>query len=160
MVAVVADRQVGWVFVGAQVVLLVTLVVLPERDDWPTPGWVEAVGVGLVVIGVVVVAAASLRLGAALTPTPVPRSGAALATGGWYGIVRHPIYSGVLLVVAGLVVGSGSLVALVVGIVTWLFFHLKASWEERRLRAVHPGYDAYADRTPRFVPSVRRRRHG
>lgn len=141
---------------AVQAALLVVLVILPDRSDWPTPGWVEAVGTILVIVGIVVVVAASRRLGSALTPTPVPRAGAALATDGWYARVRHPIYSGVLLVVAGLVAGSGSVVVLAVGVVTWGFFHAKAGWEERRLRAAHPGYDAYATVTPRFVPRLRR----
>ena len=57
---------------AGQVVLLVALVVLPGRDDWPTPPWLRTLAQLFVIAGFVVLVAASLRLGRALTATPVP----------------------------------------------------------------------------------------
>ena len=145
-------RTVGWVLVGVQAGLLATLILLPERHDWPTPPAIEAMGVALVVAGVVGGFVAARRLGSALTPTPEPRSGDRLRTDGLYAHVRHPIYTAVLVVVVGMVVRSGSLATAAVGLVTVVFFQLKARWEEARLRARYADYDAYAARTPRFVP--------
>ena len=145
----------GWAFVAGQAVLLVALVVLPGRDDWPTPSWVRLVGQVLVVAGFVLMIVASLRLGRGLTATPVPNARGQLITGGLYQYVRHPIYSGVLLVVVGLTVRSGSFVTLSVAIVTVVFFDRKARWEEAQLRERYPDYAEYASHTPRFVPGVR-----
>lgn len=144
-------RAIGWAFVGAQFVLLATLILLPGRDHWPTPGWLSALGLVVVVTGVGLAAVAALRLGPALTPTPMPNDGG-LVTGGLYRWVRHPIYSGVLLVVVGLTLPSGSVVTLVVGVITVAFFNFKAAWEERRLAERYPGYEAYRARTGRFIP--------
>lgn len=142
----------GWAFVAGQVVLLVALVLLPGRDDWPTPSWVWLVGQVLVIAGFVLMILASLRLGRGLTATPVPNARGELITGGLYRYVRHPIYTGVLLIVVGLTLRSGSFLTLAVAAVTVVFFDRKAAWEEARLRERYPGYDEYASRTPRFIP--------
>jgi protein-S-isoprenylcysteine O-methyltransferase Ste14 len=145
-------RTVGWAFVAGQVVLLVILVLLPGRDDWPTPSWVWMVGQVLVLAGFVLMIVASLRLGRGLTATPVPAARGQLVTGGLYRYVRHPIYTGVLLVVAGLTLRSGSFVTLTVAAVTVVFFDRKARWEEAQLRERYPDYADYAAHTRRFVP--------
>ncbi len=144
--------RTGWLFVAAQAVLLVTLVALPGNDAWPTPTWLRLLGMTAVVGGVALVAVAALRLGPALTPTPVPTEAGSLTTEGLYRFVRHPIYSGVLAAVIGVTVRSGSLIVLVVGLLTIAFFHVKARWEEDRLTEHYPSYPAYAAVTPRFLP--------
>jgi protein-S-isoprenylcysteine O-methyltransferase Ste14 len=143
-------------FVGVQIVLLVALAVLSgsPRSDWPTPPLVRALAALCTLGGLVVVVIASLQLGRSLTATPVPNDRGELRTTGLYGVVRHPIYSGLLLVVIGLAVRSASWITAVVAVVTIAFFHAKASWEERRLTDHYPGYAAYAARTGRFVPRV------
>jgi protein-S-isoprenylcysteine O-methyltransferase Ste14 len=105
-----------------------------------------------VFVGLVVIVVASLGLGTGLTPTPVPSLRGHLETGGLYRFVRHPIYTGVLAIVAGLTVRSGSYVTLAVAVATVFFFNRKAAWEEARLRERYDGYAEYAARTPRFVP--------
>jgi len=147
----------GWVFVAVQGVLLGALILLPGRDDWATPSLLRGAGYGFILAGLAVIAIASLRLGSALTPTPVPTSRGVLATTGLYRWVRHPIYTGVLAIVAGLTVRSGSVVHLAVAVITVVFFVVKAKWEEARLAERYPDYAAYAAITPRFVPRPRRR---
>ncbi|MEM8904750.1 MAG: isoprenylcysteine carboxylmethyltransferase family protein [Actinomycetota bacterium] len=147
-----SERAVGWAFVAVQAALLVTLVALPGGDDWSTSGATGTVGDVVVVVGFVLMAVGALGLGRSLTPTPVPVDGGELRTSGPYRFVRHPIYTAVLLVVAGLTLRSGSWPTVAVAMATLVFFHVKAAWEERRLAERYPGYDAYARSTPRFVP--------
>lgn len=135
-----------------QVVLLAAIVLLPGRDDWPVGGAVRALGVALVLGGVVLGLVASLRLGSSLTPTPVPRSSGRLEVTGPYRYVRHPIYTAVLMVVVGVAIGSGSWITATVAVVTISFFHHKAAWEETQLAKRYEDYPAYAARTPRFLP--------
>lgn len=153
-----SDVVRGWLYVGAQVGLLAALVLLPSRADWPTPGWVRTLGYVGILAGLALVAVASLGLGRALTPTPVPNRRGGLRTDGLYRFARHPIYTGVLTIVAGLVLRSGSLVSLAVGVVTVIFFDAKARWEELKLAEVFPDYPDYAARTARFFPHPFRRR--
>lgn len=144
---------IGWLLVLVQAVLLVGLVLTPGSDAWPTPGWLDGLGLALVVAGLALVAVASLQLGSALTPTPEPREGSTLRTTGLYGVFRHPIYVGVAVIVVGLVLGSGSVARLALGLVTLVFFDRKAAWEEGRLAAVHPDYGTHLANTRRWLPT-------
>lgn len=145
-------HTIGWIFVAIQAVLLAALVLLPSRDDFTLPSWLDTafdvvfwLGLGLVVI-------AALHLGRSLTATPVPLERAELRTNGPYRWARHPIYSGVILVVVALAARSGSVVSLAVGAATLAFFVVKSSWEERQLTERFPGYADYAAHTGRFFP--------
>jgi protein-S-isoprenylcysteine O-methyltransferase Ste14 len=152
------DRRTGWVFVAVQAVLLIALVASSAlgREDWPTPPVVRAVSALCTLGGLVVMVVAALQLGRALTPTPVPNEHGALRTSGLYGMVRHPIYSGLLLVVIGLTLRSASWITAAIAVATIAFFHKKAAWEERRLASRYPDYPTYAARTGRFVPRAQR----
>jgi len=149
--------RTGWLLVAVQVVLLVALVLVPTGTAWPMPAWLRTAASGATLLGLVAIVVASLTLGRALTPTPVPNGRGELRTGGLYGLVRHPIYTGVLLVVVGLTVGTRSIAGLALGLLTVGFFVLKARWEEARLAEAFPAYRDYAAVTPAFVPFVPRR---
>ncbi len=151
---------VGWLWVAAQAVLLLVLVLLPGRSDWPTPTLVDVVAQVLFFGGLALVIVAALGLGRSVTPTPVPVTYGSLTTGGLYRFVRHPIYTGVLAVVAGMTIRSGSVIHLAVAAATVVFFDRKAAWEERRLAETYPGYDRYAAVTPKFIPRVTGRSTG
>ena len=153
-----SPRAIGWAFVGVQVGLLVTLVILPARTDFPLPQHVRTLADIVFWLGVSFAVVAGLTLGRSLTATPVPTTAGTLRTSGVYALARHPIYTGVILIVAAMAVRSRSFISVAVAVATLGFFHLKAVWEEHQLTAVYPGYPAYAARTPRFIPSPRRRR--
>jgi protein-S-isoprenylcysteine O-methyltransferase Ste14 len=154
---VTSSRRTGWLFVTVQVVLLVTLVALPTGTDWHHSTWMSAVSTILLFAGAGIALVGMGHLGPSLTATPEPKHGASLRTGGLYRYARHPIYTGVLLVAAGLVLRSRSFVTLTVGVVTLAFFNGKAAWEERRLAATYDDYAEYSARTGRFAPRPRRR---
>lgn len=147
------NRQtIGWTFVVAQVGLLLLIIVAPSGDDWATPGWLTIIGWIISIVGVGIALAASMRLGAALTPTPVPTGRGELTTHGMYRYVRHPIYTGVLAIVVGIVIRSGSITTAIIGLVLIAFFRVKSRWEEQQLRDHYAGYEEYCLVTPRFVP--------
>ncbi len=148
------DKTIGYVFVGCQVVLLLALIVPTTGDDWVVSGGLRLVGLAFIIGGLVLVGLASGRLGPALTATPVPNGRGGLRTDGLYRLVRHPIYSGVLLIVIGLVLRSGRWLSVAVGVATISFFHTKAQWEERKLREHFADYEAYSKVTPRFLPRL------
>lgn len=152
------QRRTGWAFVAVQAVLLVALVLVPAADDWPTPPWVLALASVLTLGGMIVIVVTAFRLGRSLTASPIPSGGAHLHTDGLHRWVRHPMYSGLLVLVAGVVLRSANLVALVIGAIIVVFFHRKAVWEEQRLHDRFPEYAAYAAATPRFVPRLIGRR--
>lgn len=147
------DQRTGWLFVAIQFALLGAIILSPDSDQWSTGTVVTAVGWFISGAGVAIAIAAALRLGSSLTPTPVPTAQGTLKTDGLYRFVRHPIYTGVLGVVAGIVIRSGSLITAALGAGLCVFFWVKSSWEEDQLRERYDGYDEYAARTGRFVPN-------
>ncbi len=147
-----SERTTGWVFVAVQAVLLAALVLLPSRTDFPVPSGVRTAANVIFWLGMLLIAIAAAVLGRSLTATPVPLDRAVLRTTGPYRWARHPIYSGVILVVIALTMRSGSLISVAVGLTTLVFFVVKSQWEERRLTERFPDYAAYAARTGRFFP--------
>jgi protein-S-isoprenylcysteine O-methyltransferase Ste14 len=150
------NRRTARLLVAGQAALLAALAVLPRRHDWPLPPVLRATAVLLAGSGVGVVAAASTSLGKGLTALPIPNERAELRTGGLYRYVRHPVYTGVLSAALArtVLLRNRWAVPVTAGLVALLT--VKARFEEAHLRARFAGYDAYARRTPRFAPSVRR----
>lgn len=114
----------------------------------------RAVGLALVVAGLVLAGWGLLDLRDALTPLPHPRDGAELVDTGSYRLVRHPIYGGIVLGSTGYALVTGSPLALAGAAVLLGFFRLKSGREEAWLREHYPAYLAYATRTKRMIPWV------
>lgn len=144
--------SVAWALVGAQFGLLAGLVVLPAGELWSRNVLTFVIGGLLIGAGVLVAGAGGMRLGPALTPTPIPKDGAELVTTGVYRYVRHPIYTGVLLAALGLVVLGASAGHIVGWIALFVVLSIKASGEEAMLAKRHPGYESYAKSTGRLIP--------
>ena len=109
-------------------------------------GWLPVIaGAGIALWGI-------RSLGRSLTPGTEPLPGAALITTGPYAYVRHPIYTGVVLLLGGYtLLWSNWTLALLVGVVALAYFDAKARTEERWLLARHPRYDSYLRQVPRRV---------
>ena len=73
---------------------------------------------------------------------------------GPYGIVRHPIYTGIILAVFATAAIKGTAFALLGAAIMTIGFWIKARLEERFLRAElgTESYDAYSRRVPMLVP--------
>jgi len=146
----------AWSLVGAQFVFLLLLGFLPWASLWSRGLGTIVLGGALVALGAGIAFAAGAGLGRTLTPSPIPRDDGVLVTGGVYAVVRHPIYSGLLIIGAGLVViGASALhVAAWLGLLSVLM--LKSRLEERMLAGRYSSYAAYAARVGRLVPGVGR----
>jgi 2-amino-4-hydroxy-6-hydroxymethyldihydropteridine diphosphokinase len=147
----------GTIWVAAQGALLLSwLVVMVITGSWPD--WARArPWLGLVCLGAGSwwVASSVRTLGTSLTALPAPAAGAALVDRGPYGVVRHPIYSGLLVVMLGAGVLVGAWPALVITLILLGFFAAKSISEERRLRLVYPGYAEYQSRVRhRLLPGL------
>lgn len=151
-------HAVGWALVATQGVLLAALVLLPAGSAWPVPGWLAAVLLGVRVLGLALLAAGLLHLGSSLTASPVPLVGAPLRTGGLYRVVRHPVYSGLLVFAWADAAASASWLQAGCALALTALLTGKARWEERMLAATHPGYADYVAATGRFLPRVLPRR--
>lgn len=112
----------------------------------------NVLGAGLLAVGLVLASLGLVDLRDALTPFPHPRDGASLVDTGAYGLVRHPIYGGIVVGAAGYGLLVASPLALAGAAVLLGFFRLKSGREELWLEARYPGYAAYRARTRRLVP--------
>jgi len=151
-------RGEGWVV--AQVVLFIAIAGFGVRDlqGRPSaPGWPIALTVAgsvLVVAGLAIVLVAMQQLGRNLSPFPRPLAGADLIEAGLYGVVRHPIYTGLLLAAAGWSLASGSLWAGGASVALLVVLDAKSRREEAWLDGTYPGYRDYRTRTRRLIPFV------
>ena len=116
------------------------------------PRWLRLLG-GLIALGGVALSIWAIKsLGPSLTPGIEPLPGASLVTSGAYAYVRHPIYAGVVLILAGYTLAwSNWTLALIVAVVALQFFDAKARAEERWLEERYPAYERYRFRVPRRV---------
>jgi protein-S-isoprenylcysteine O-methyltransferase Ste14 len=111
-------------------------------------------GAALIAGGGALVIRGALDLRENLTAFPRPLPEARLVDTGSYGLVRHPIYGGLVVVTAGWGLATASPVALAGAALLFVFFDLKARREERWLAERFEGYAAYRSRTRKLLPWV------
>ncbi|HEX3430204.1 MAG TPA: isoprenylcysteine carboxylmethyltransferase family protein [Rhizomicrobium sp.] len=97
---------------------------------------------------------ARLMLGRLWSGWVSKKEGHRIVDKGPYGIVRHPIYTGIILAVFATAAIKGTAFALLGAAVMTLGFWIKARLEERFLREElgAESYDAYRRRVPMLVP--------
>ena len=134
-------KQKGRLFVAAQFALLGLLMVLPS-DQVGAATSLAADAVGFI------------GLGKSLTANPVPLEHAKLMTRGIYKYLRHPIYSGLLLLTFGWTLAAGSVMKWVLWLVLLVLLIQKLKFEEQLLRAKFAGYAAYSQNTKRLIPFI------
>lgn len=145
----------GAALVGAQVTC-VAGVAWPGAPRWRLPSPVRGGAVAAIVAGNALAAAGTLRLGRQLSALPAPPDGAVLRTDGAYGVVRHPIYAGLLVAATGWAVHRARPEPLIAAGILSVVLHVKAGYEERLLRERFGlAYDGYAARVPRLLPLPR-----
>ena len=138
----------GWWVVGqvAVFIALAAVFALTPRDETALP--VVIIGWFLVGLGALLAVDAFSRMRRHLTPYPAPIEGAPLLRAGAFGVVRHPIYSALLLEVFGFGLAFGSTWTSVATFGLAAFFAAKLTHEERLLSAAHPEYVEYQRRVP------------
>lgn len=104
--------------------------------------------------GVALAVAGTFGLGRNLTPYIIPKTGAILLENGAYSLVRHPIYSGLLQMAFGWGLWIHGWLTLCYGLILLVIFDLKSRREEKFLRQIFPGYEAYSGRVKRLIPFI------
>jgi protein-S-isoprenylcysteine O-methyltransferase Ste14 len=85
---------------------------------------------------------------------PEPMDDAKLVTTGVFKRMRHPVYSGLLLIGYGLGIASGPVPQLFFAIALHVVLYYKAGLEEQLLAQKFKDYKKYAASTGRFFPKV------
>lgn len=86
--------------------------------------------------------------------TPLVRQGGTLIVSGPYRWVRHPMYTAVLLLSAGLVVLDPTWLRIGAAVLMMPVLVLKLSVEEELLHQAYPEYDGYRRGTFRLLPGI------
>ncbi len=148
-------RGEGWV--AMQLVLLAVIAATGIRGSrWPSAArGVRTAGAAVSALGgLYLFASAATRLGRQITPFPKPVEEGSVKRSGAYGLVRHPMYGGVLLMAL-----AWALVSSPAALAPWttaaVFLDAKRRREEAWLVEAHPDYEEYrASVRNSFVPFV------
>lgn len=146
------SRELGIRFVIAAIVLLLIRLGAFRNSGLSTAPWRAATGLALLVVGLGFAVWGRRHIGRNWGMPMTERDTPELVTSGPYRLVRHPIYSGILLAAVGTAIGLDW---------TWLFavllaavyFIYSASTEERYLAEHFPDtYPAYKRSSTMLVP--------
>ena len=148
----------GNLLVLGQFILLGFLILYPRSEvSYGSYAFlVTSVTAVLVLSGVVILGLSFLALGKSLTAHPIPAKQGVLVTDGLYKFARHPIYTGVLALGAGMTLAGGLFPHVLFFVALVILLNYKASFEEQLLRARYEGYASYAVKTGRFLPKLKR----
>ena len=147
------SRGGGWVAAQFALLALIFIAPLVERSQPPTllavplGGFFVVAGVAFALLGV-------LQLGSSLTVFPRPLANGALVQNGVYGIVRHPIYTGVIFAALGWSIVMWSALAFLLTCALILLFDRKAAQEEIWLAEKYAEYPAYKARVKKLLPGL------
>jgi protein-S-isoprenylcysteine O-methyltransferase Ste14 len=134
--------------------VLVLIRVFPGGDLGDHRPILEAIGTVVFASGIALAIWARVHLGRNWGMPMTQKAEPELVTSGPYRLVRHPIYSGLLLAMLG--------TALAASLINWIaiailaaYFLCSASIEERNLKKTFPAaYPAYRARTKMLIPFV------
>lgn len=140
--------------VAAQVALL-AVILAGGRRGRGRPRPVQAAGAALTLGGLILLVWSGRTLGRNLTPLPTPIERGTLVHRGPYRLVRHPIYTALLLLAGGWTVARGGRVSVAGTLLLAGLLRHKAGIEDTALAARHRDHAAYRARTGAFLP-----RHG
>jgi protein-S-isoprenylcysteine O-methyltransferase Ste14 len=141
------------VLVSIQLVFFV-LYTIPSSWSLSFFSWFKTVGLVTAIVGFVILTLALLQLNKNLSPFPTPKDSAVLIQNGLYAWVRHPIYTGIIILFFGYGIYQDSLFKLLIAFCLWILFYFKTQYEELQLQRKFPEYAVYKKITGRFLPTI------
>ena len=148
---------------GVFTVSLPLLLLIASRETpwaWLPLGQLRWLGPGLIAVGAYLYVWSLARLISRRTSALPGQAPTALECDGWYATVRHPLLLGVVLILFGEAVVTGSLALLVYALLYWLWLHafVVRREEPELVAAFGDAYRDYCRRVPRWIPHFGRRR--
>ena len=153
------DRGEYWVI--TQGILLIIFALIPpniptfidlDTSAWQYSSWTLAAICSI--LAIVFLVRSLFDLGQNLTPLPHPRDDGQLVKTGIYGLVRHPLYSGVIYLALAYTSWQMSWLHFVGSIVSFVFFDAKSKTEEVWLTQKFSDYVNYATGVKKLIPGI------
>ena len=151
-----------WTYRAAMIaggILLVPLTaqVLGEKPIWPVSYGGAYVLAAVMVAGLAFTWWARIYLGRLWSSEITRKEDHRIVDTGPYGIVRHPIYTGLILALLATAVAEATVTGLIGAALIIFGIYLKASSEERFLRSElgADAYELYRRRVPMLIPFLR-----
>jgi protein-S-isoprenylcysteine O-methyltransferase len=112
-------------------------------------------GLALTVVGCLFAICARFSLGSNWSARATVKAGHKLVTSGPYALARHPIYTGLMVAVAGTALAGGEWRCILAVVVILLALLVKMGQEEKlMLQAFPQAYPAYRRRVKALIPGV------
>ena len=130
---------------------------LPALRDrlLPLAAWPFWVGAVLTVAGLLFTVWARVHIGTNWSGIVTVKENHELIQSGPYGIVRHPIYTGLLVAVIGSAIARGEWRGVVAVVIVLWAFSRKLQTEERYMREQFgDAYRTYSERVPALIPGL------
>jgi protein-S-isoprenylcysteine O-methyltransferase Ste14 len=141
----------AWVLLVLHVIPSHWLVLRP----WPHTLAVQAAGLGLTILGCLFAIWARVTLGKNWSGLPKVKQEHELILKGPYALVRHPIYSGLLLALAGTFLANGRLGGVLIWVLMAISYAIKMRQEERLMYETFPdAYPEYKQKVKALIPGI------
>lgn len=141
-------------FVSIQLLLFIVYFIPAFSLDFKIFEPVKYLGLVMAIVGFFTIVIAILQLNKNLTPFPTPLSDGTLIKTGLYKLVRHPIYSGIILAAIGFGLFHESFWKICIGLCHLILFYFKSKYEETLLLKCYPDYKSYSKTAKRFFPFI------
>ena len=136
-------------FVTIQFVTAGYLVIITDWETLPLTGLLIVIVSGLLGFwSIGIMKFNNLRI------VPTPLETARLRMNGPYRMIRHPMYSSLMLLSIPLMIHNAEPVRIIMGLLLGLDLILKLHYEERLLKLKFPEYEAYMRKTKRIIPFI------
>jgi len=143
------------IFLIAIAILAIPRIPLPwlYLQLWPVGVWPFWLGAAVTVAGLLFAVWAREYLGSNWSRSVTIKQDHELITTGPYGVVRHPIYTGILAGFLGMAIAISQVRGFIVFVLIFLAFWMKLRMEEQWMRSQFgETYESYAHQTAALVP--------
>lgn len=135
-------------------ILTALVAVLALFPPFSIRGLVISVGYLGILTGISCIIASIVALGNSFSPLPVPRKNVSFINHGIFRYMRHPMYSGLMLICLGISFVSGNEFRFLMSIMLYGILDQTIQGEEKDLEAIYPEYASYKARVVKWFPFV------
>lgn len=143
-----------WMFVCIQGVFFVLYILDFSFIEWKIDSDLKILMQLISTIGLFISILAILSMDTLVSPFPSPKKEMKLKTSGIYGLARHPIYSGILIMFYAWGIAHASEYKILIALLFHIFIFCKAKYEEKLLCKRFKNYQNYQQNTGLFFPKL------